>query len=187
VSTEEAGSRIYLVNDGPEIARRRRLAPPDRLVEAWADLYTAGQFWIGETSKSLLDSVGPPLVAKVAIEGRAVPIYYGPRLSESESLPAEESLRARVLSARGVAVAWITLDQFGDRNLYEPSGPTDPIFYLRRPAGTVAHVWRLFRDSREARLYMTEYYGKDPEARAWADALAPESFDDLLRRHGNRA
>jgi hypothetical protein len=175
--------RIFKVGDGAEIARRRKLVPPGRLVEVWADLYTAGQFWMGETSKALLDGVDPTPLAGVGIDASAVPVYYGPRLADIESLPTEESLRARVLSAHGVAVAWITLDQFGDRTVYEPAGPTDPVFYLRRPAGTAAHVWRLFRDRREAILYMAEYYGRDSEAREWADGLAPETFGDLLRRH----
>jgi hypothetical protein len=97
-----------------------------------------------------------------------------------ESLPLEESLRARVLSARGIAVAWITYDQFGERTVYEPTGPADPIFYLRRPASVVAHIWRLFRTKREARVYMAEYYGRDSEGRDWAESLPAETYDDLL-------
>jgi hypothetical protein len=182
----EGNARIVMVADGPEIARRRKLVPPGRLVEVWADLYTAGHFWLGESSRTLLDGVGPPLEAALIIEASAVPIYYGPRLTDLESLPDEDSLRARVLSARGVAVAWITLDQFGDRNVYEPTGPTDPVFYLRRPAGHVAHIWRLFRGRDEARAFMAEHYGKDPRAGEWADALGPGTFDDLLQRRARR-
>jgi hypothetical protein len=178
--------RLYLVGDGGEIARRRKLAPPGRLVEAWPDLYTAGDFWIGETSKSLLDASGEPLAAKVSLDGSAVPIYYGPRLQDVESLPLEESLQARVLSAHGIAVAWITIDQFGERTVYEPTGPADPIFFLRRPSGTAAHIWRLFRNRREAHVYMAEYYGKDSEGRDWTDALPVDGFDELLAKHAQR-
>jgi hypothetical protein len=179
-------SRLYLVSDAGEIARRRKLLPPGQLVEAWPDLYAGGQFWVGETSRAVLDGVGPPLPVQLSLAGALVPIYYGPRLRDLASLPLEESLRTRVLSARGVAVAWITLDQWGARTEYEPAGPTDPIFFLRRPAGTAAHIWRLFRQRRECRAYMTEYYGRDAEGRDWAEALAVETFEELIERHAMR-
>jgi len=113
--------------------------------------------------------------------GRIVRIYPGnwPVIP----LPLEESLRARVLSARGIAVAWISYDQFGERTVYEPTGPADPIFYLRRPGGSAAHIWRLFRTKPEARVYMAEYYGRDSEGRDWAETLPAETFDELLARH----
>ncbi|HEV8437629.1 MAG TPA: hypothetical protein VGT40_06010 [Methylomirabilota bacterium] len=179
-------ARLYLVHDSGEIARRRKLVPPGRLVEAWPDLYATGQFWLGATSKELLDEVGTPLPATLSLDGAGVPIYYGPRLQDVESMPLEESLQARVLSAHGIAVAWITFDRFGARTVYEPTGPTDPIFFLRRPAGTAAHIWRLFRNRREAHVYMAEYYGRDAEGREWAAALSVESFEQLLERHAIR-
>jgi hypothetical protein len=179
-------ARLYLVPDGGEIARRRTLLPPGRLVEVWQDLYVAGEVWMGESSKALLDSVGEPLPAKLALDGARVAVYYGPRLRDVESLPMEESLQTRVLSAHGIAVAWITYDQFGERTVYEPTGPADPVFYLRRPGGTTAHTWRLFRTRREAHVYMAEYYGKDSEARDWVEGLAVETFDELLSRYAER-
>lgn len=179
-------AKLFLVGDGGEIARRRRLGPPGQLVEAWPDLYVAGDFWLGETSKGLLDGVGAPLPVKLALDGGVVPIYYGPRLQDVESLPLEESLRGRVLSAHGIAAAWITVDQFGERTAYEPTGPADPIFYLRRPAGTAAHLWRLFRTRREAHAYMAEYYGKDSEGRDWTESLPVQTFEELLATHAQR-
>ena len=70
---------------------------------------------------------------------------------------------------------------------YEPTGPADPIFYLRRPGGAAAHIWRLFRTRPEARVYMAEYYGRDSEGRDWAEALPAETFEDLLARHGRKS
>jgi hypothetical protein len=177
-------ARLYLVTDGVELTRRRKLAPRDRLVETWPDLHRRGEFWLGDSSKAVLDGLDGPLPIAMSIDGAAVPIYYGPRLQDLESLPAEESLQTRVLSAHGIAVAWITYDQFGARNTYQPTGPSDPVFYLRRPGASAAHIWRLFRERREARTYMAEFYGRDSEGREWAESLAVESFDDLLRRHG---
>ena len=179
--------RLHAVSDATEIARRRKRLPPGRLLEAWPDLYTAGQAWIGDEARALLETAGGPLPIARSVEAAAVPVYYGPRLSDVESLPLEESLRARVLSARGIAVAWITYDQFGQRTVYEPTGPADPIFYLRRPAGIAAHIWRLFRTKQEARVYMAEYYGRDSEGRDWVETLPAETFDDLLARHRPRS
>jgi hypothetical protein len=176
-------SRLYLVSDAAEIARRRARAGAGGLLEAWPDLYASGEFWVGESAKTLLDGPDDPLPARFWIEGSHVPVYYGPRLSDLDSLPAEESLRSRVLSAHAIAVAWITLDRFGERAQHAPASPRDPIFYLRRPSGRAAHLWRLFRTRGEARVYMTEYYGDDPEAREWASSIPAEDFDDLLSRH----
>ena len=175
-------AKLYLVADGGEIARRRPLLPAGTLVEAWPDLAARGEFWVGETAKVLLDGAGAPLRVKIELDGTAVPVYYGPQLCDIDSLPAEESLQTRVLSGRGIAAAWITLNRFGERTRYEPTSPTDPVFYLRRPGGHAGHVWRLFRSRREASVYMAEYFGDDPEGREWAARLA-DTWDELIERH----
>jgi hypothetical protein len=177
--------RLYLVPDAGEIGRRRKLVAPGRMVEAWADLHAEGQFWMGETSKAWLDEVGAPLPVTLSLDDALVPIYYGPRLRDVESLPFEESLRTRVLSARGIAVAWITFDRFGSRTDHEPEGPSDPIFFLRRPAGGIAHIWRLFTRRTEAQGYMREHLD-DREGQEWADTVPVETFDELLARHATR-
>ena len=179
--------RLYLVTDAVEIARRRPLVPRGQLVEVWPDLYAPGQFWMGPTSKALLDEVAAtPLPSPLQVDGERVPIYYGPGLADLESLPLEESLRSRALSAHGMAVAWITIDEFGERRRYEPQSPRDPIFYLRRPAGTAAHIWRLFRTRAEAQVYMGESYGRDAEAMQWAQALPTGSYEEMIERHAIR-
>lgn len=178
--------RLYLVGDGAEIVRRRALVPRGHTVEAWADLVIDGGFWLGDQSKDLLDSVGAPLKLELEFPAESIAVYYGPKLGDIESLPTEESLKSRVLSAHAIAVAWITLDRFGERTSYQPAAPTDPVFYLRRPGGGSAHVWRLFQRRREAIGYMAEHYGKDSEGAQWAEALSAEDFDELLRRHAIR-
>jgi hypothetical protein len=175
-------ARLHALSDAGEVAKRRPLLPRGRLLEVWPDLYVTGQAWVGDEARALLETAGGTLPVALSVDAAAVPVYYGPRLQDVESLPLEESLRARVLSARGIAVAWITYDQFGQRTGYEPTGPADPIFYLRRPGGSVAHIWRLFRTRSEARVYMAEYYGRDSEGRNWAETLPAETFDDLLAR-----
>ena len=177
-------AHLFVLTDGAEIARRRRLLPPGHPVEAWPDVQAAGEYWVGETSKAALDSVGPPVPVKLTLMGEAIPIYYGPHLGDVDSLPLEESLRARVASAHGLAAAWITLVRFGQRHQHEPSGPADPVFYLRRPGGAMGHVWRLFRSRREACVFMAERDGHDRQGRDWAATLPVDSFAELLQRHG---
>ncbi len=179
-------SRIFLVEDPAEIARRRKGVAAGRFVEAWPDLHARGDVWVGEESKALLDAPGDPLPARLSVDGAQVPVYYGPRLCDLDSLPGEESVRSRVLSAHGIAAAWITLDAAGARSQYQPQSPEEPVFFLRRPGGNAAHLWRLFRSREEAVTYMREYYGRDPEAGAWAGSLPAASWDDLMERYASK-
>lgn len=168
------------------MVRRRARVPKGYVVEAWPDLVGGGAYWVGEESKALLDAVGEPLVAQMAVPAELVHLYYGPRLTDIESLPREESLRARVLSVHGLAVTWSTLEPSGERASHIPSGPADPVFHLRRPGGGAGHVWRRFTKRDEAIAFMRERYGADSEAVEWARALPAADFEDLLRRHAQR-
>ncbi|MBI1736097.1 MAG: hypothetical protein HYR51_13055 [Candidatus Rokubacteria bacterium] len=173
-------TRLYQLSGGDEIARRRRLLPPGQIAEAWPDLQQADHFWVGEETKALLDAVGAPMRPARALDAAPVRIYYGPRLVDVDSLPREESLQARVLSAGGIAVAWITIDRFGRPTPHDQGSPADPVFYLRRPRGERAHLWRLFRTRDEAIAFAAEG-ADDPEAVAWARALPAGTFEELLR------
>jgi hypothetical protein len=179
-------SRIFLVPDGGEIARRRQRLPAGQLVEAWPDLYVPGLVWIGEDARAALETATSALRPALSVDAASVTIYYGPRLTDLASLPAESSLKSRILSAHAVAAAWITLDQFGERVIHRTESPLDPVFFLRRPGGSATHQWRLFRTKPEAVAFMREHYGGDPEARDWADGLAVGSYDELLERHARR-
>jgi hypothetical protein len=178
-------ARLYFVLDGDEMVRRRAKVPRGSVVEAWPDMAVgAGAFWVGDESKALLDAAGErPMVPEVTLPAEAVPIYYGPLLCDLESLPREESLRARVLSAHGVAAAWITLDRFGQRITHQPATPSDPVFHLRRPGGGAGHVWRLFRSKAEAVAWMSQAYEDDSEGADWARGLPVDDFPALLKRH----
>lgn len=176
-------SHLYRIAGGEEIARRRALLPPGTAIEAWVDLYASGVFWLGEQSKTLLDSVGEPVAPQLTLPADQVRVYYGPQLRDLDSLPPDDSLRARVVSAHGMAVTWVTLDRFGQRAVYQPQAPTDPVFHLRRKGGGAGHLWRLFSTKREAVVYMAESYGRDSEAAQWAESLTVDDFDRLLRNH----
>jgi len=179
-------SFLHLLGDGEEITRRRGLASKARVIEAWPDLHIRGLFWLGDESKTILDDLGPPLIPQLSIPADVVPVYYGPQLCDIESLPREESLKTRVLSGHGIAVAWITLDRFGQRASYEPKSPADPVFHLRRVGGGAGHLWRLFRTRDEAVTYMNEAYGRDSEGAEWARGLAVADFEELLKRYAER-
>jgi hypothetical protein len=177
---------LYFVTDGPEMVRRRARVPRGSVVEAWPDMAVGGgTFWVGEDSKALLDAAGEaPMPASLTVPADAVPIFYGPQLCDLESLPREESLRARVLSAHGVAVAWVTLNPLGERTSHEPTSLDEPVFHLRRPGGGAGHLWRLFRTKADALDWMERTFGRVSEGVAWARGLPAEDFDALLQRHG---
>ena len=180
-------ARLYFMTDGGEMVRRRGLVPKGAVVEAWPDMTVGGgTFWIGEESKALLDAAGEaPMAAKLALPADAVRVFYGPQLCDIESLPREESLRARVLSAHGVAVAWVTLNPMGERTTHEPKSLDEPVFHLRRPGGGSGHLWRLFRTKAEAIAWTETTYGKEAEGAEWARALPAEDFDALVKGHGH--
>jgi len=179
--------RLYFMPDGDEMVRRRGRVPKSSVVEAWADRGGGGSFWVGDDSRRLLDEAGEaPMGVRLSVPEDAVLVFYGPGLCDVESLPREESLRARVLSMHGIAAAWITLDRFGERVSYEPKSPADAIFHLRRPGGGAGHVWRRFETKREAIDFMREAYGDDSEALEWAETLPVDDFDSLLRRFAAR-
>lgn len=200
--------RLFLVTGRPEIDRRRRLLSPGEVVEVWEALYapdvtwlgdpelrriayqrggatpTSGLFWTGESAKTALDRCGTPLPHLLAVPDSSIPVYYGPSLRDAESLPGEESLKARVLSGRGIAVAWATYDHTGARLDYQPADPLDPVFYLRRPRARAVHAWRLFRTRAEALVYAAEALKGDEDAMRWAAGIPSDDFDDLVRRFG---
>jgi hypothetical protein len=72
------------------------------------------------------------------------------------ALPEEESLRARVLSGRGIGVAWAPYDRAGGRLKDQPADPLDPVFYVRRARTKTVHAWRRFRSRQEAVRYAAE-------------------------------
>ena len=178
---------LYLVEGKDEVLRRRARVPQGQIAEVWADHEHPGAFWLGEESKRLLDAVDAPLPARLTLPDDSVPIFYGPRLCDLDSLPREESVRTRALSAGAIAVAWITLDRFGERTTYQPATMNDPVFYLRRVGGGLSHVWRAFRTRAEAIIYLSETYGAETEGVGWARALPIETFDDLVKRYGRDA
>lgn len=175
--------RLYLLASAEEIARRRARLPQGLIAEAWPDAMGVG-FWVGAESKANLDAADTtPMAAELWLPASVVPIYYGPWLCDLEALPAEDSVRTRVLSVHGIAAVWYTMDGRGQRRDYESRSPADPIFHLRRPGGALSHLWRLFPTRAEAVAALTEEHGRDSEAVEWAERIPAENFEALLRAH----
>jgi len=107
---------LYCVSDKEEIDRRKKLLDKSVFVDVWRDLYIpniswlgddqrmtysqkrerppTGLCWMGEASKKALDSVGEPLQRVLFLAEHAVPVYYGPRLTDLESLPSSGAFRS---------------------------------------------------------------------------------------------
>ena len=178
--------QLYLVGHAADLSERRKALPPRSYVEIWQDLFLPGAYWISEETKTLLEAGREPLTLLWSLSGEHLPIYYGPRLRDLESIPGEDSVRLRVLSAHGIACAWVTYDREGRRWRYDPTGPHDPIFYLRHPGSNEAHLWQLFRTRSEVERFAAEALSEDPDAEAWARQVEVEDYEELLRRRGQR-
>ena len=174
--------RIYRIDDGRAVRERQRALPQGTVVDAWPDVFEPRTFWLGETTKQLLDAAGAPLPTSAVVEGSRIAIFYPDEARDEASLPPEDSLRVRVLSGHGIAVAWYgTTSGTGRRPLPEPASPEDPFFFLMRMGCRINHAWRLFRTKEEAIEFMTRHFPDNPRAKVWADALPVARHADLLQ------
>lgn len=180
-------TRIFRIDDGRALRERQRALPQGTVVDAWPDVFEPRTFWIGETTKRMLEEAGAPLPASAAVEGSCIAIFFPDEPRDQGSLPPEESLRVRVLSGHGVAVAWFgTTVGMGKRPLPEPVSPEDAFFFLMRMGSRINHAWRLFRTRDEAIEFMRRHFPDDMEARAWAETLPLASYSALLRTGSER-
>ena len=176
-------SRIYRIDDGRAVRERQHALPKGTVVEAWADVFERGTFWVSDAGKRLLDGTGPSLVSSAVVESQLIAIFYPQEPRDEASLPSEDSLRARVVAAHGIAVMWYGMTtQMSGRPLPEPTSPEDPFFYLMRMGGRTNHAWRLFRTRDEAAEFMARHFPASAEATAWAHALPAVRHSDLLAR-----
>src|SRR5262249_25350868 len=142
----------------------------------------------GEESRRALDAAGAGPIAPLLAGGdTGVTPYYRPRPARVGSPPSEEALPAPVPSPHGIPGGPVPDGQSRAPARHHAAPPTRPVLRLRRAGPRVAHRWRLFRTRREALVYMAEYYGKDAEARQWAEALPVADFEELLSRFGSPA
>jgi hypothetical protein len=175
-------SRIYRIDDGRAVRERQRGLPKGTVAEVWPDVFEPGTFWVSGATKQLLDGDGAPLTSSASVEASRIPVYFPEEPRDADSLPAEESLRARVLAGHGIAAIWYgATSPAGARPLPEPTSPEDAFFYLMKMGSRVNHVWRLFRTREEAVEFIMRFFPDDPKGRAWAEALPVLRYPDLLR------
>ncbi|HSB78996.1 MAG TPA: hypothetical protein VLM91_09420 [Candidatus Methylomirabilis sp.] len=180
-------TRIFRIEDGRAVRERQRALPRGTVVDAWPDVFDPRAIWIGETTKRMLEEKGAPLPASAVVEGSRIGVFFPDEPRDQASLPPEESLRMRVLSGHGMAVAWFgTTEGKGKRPLPEPVSPEDAFFFLMRMGSRINHAWRLFRAQDEAIEFMRRHFPDNAEARTWADALPAASFKELLRTGSER-
>ena len=124
-----------------------------------------------EQIQALFKKEAPELGAKERERHlEAIAVELGQK--DADSLPQEDSLQARALSARAIAVAWWTYDGAGRRIDHRPDSPLDAMFYLRRPKGKALHLFHGFRTRDDAVKAMADRTGHDPQAREWAPFAA---------------
>ncbi|HYL80649.1 MAG TPA: hypothetical protein VEU07_07545 [Candidatus Acidoferrum sp.] len=174
--------RIFRIDDGRAVRERQRALPQGSVVDAWPDVFDPRRFWIGGTTKRMLDAAGAPLPASAVVEGSCVAVFFPEEPRDEASLPPEESLRVRVLSAHGIAVTWFGMTAgTGKRPLPEPVSPEDAFFFLMRMGSRINHAWRLFRTRDEAIEFMRRHFPDDGKARTWAETLPATSYSELVR------
>ena len=159
---------------------------PGRYFEIWPDVFEDGLYWVGEEAKAMLDELDVPHQVRCTVDDERVPIFYGGLPPGSaDVLPGPESVRARALAGRGIAVALV--EEGSGRPSVEPAGPEDAYFFLSRPRAGRYFIWRLFRSKDDARAFIRRHQVTDGDLEAWLTASPVEQFSDLARPAGSPA
>ncbi len=174
--------KIYRIEEGKTVRERQRALPKGTIVEAWPDVFEPTVVWVTAATKTVLEAAaGTPLVVSAAVDGERISIFYPNEPRDLFSLPAEESLRARVVAGHGIGVTWYGMtSQFQGRPLPAPTSAEDSFFYLMRIGGATNHAWRLFRTRDDAIDFMGRNFSESPAAKEWALALPATRFGELL-------
>ncbi len=173
--------RIYQVVDPTRLRARRQAVEGGAALEVWPDVFEPDTCWLTEEAWTRLAPPPPglrPAVRRV-IDGDAVPVLFAAEVVARESLPELDSVRARLLSRRGIAAFWIPPGEVGPQVLETSVGPQDLFFFLKRPGAPQAHLWRLFRSRYDARGFLGRRYPGDPRVDEWVGRLRYEDFDTL--------
>ena len=117
-----------------DLWRQLRQVLKGRYVEIWSDVFEEGIFWVADEARRALEEVKIPFKVTGRIPSDRVRVYYAPHLQpDPESLPNENSVKARVLAGHGVGAVLFFI---GDGQTMPPEEPTDPkdaLFYLSKP------------------------------------------------------
>ena len=165
-----------------DLWRQLRQVLKGRYVEIWSDVFEEGIFWVADEARKALEEVKVPFKIIGQIPADRVRVYYAPHLQpDPESLPNEDSVKARVLAGHGVGAVLFFI---GDGQTMPPEEPTDPkdaLFYLSKPGAKYYYLWRLFRSREDAEGYVVQQFKDDEPARAWAASIPVLAYGELLQ------
>jgi len=165
-----------------DLWRQLRQALKGRYVEIWSDVFEEHVFWVADEAKRALEEVKVPFTVTAQIPADRVKVYYARHLQpDGESLPNEDSVKARVLAGHGVGAVLFFI---GDGQTMPPDEPTDPkdaLFYLSKPGAKYYYLWRLFRSKEDAEGYAAQKFKGDEHARGWAASIPVLAYGELLQ------
>jgi hypothetical protein len=171
-----------------DLWRQLREVLKGRYVEIWTDVFEAGSFWVADEARNALEEVKIPFKVTGRIPADRVKLYFARHLQpDPESLPNEDSVKARVLAGHGIAAVLFFI---GDGRTMPPEEPTDPkdaLFYLSKPGARYYYLWRLFRSKEDAEGYVVQKFKDDEAAKAWVVSIPVVAYAALLEGAGGTA
>lgn len=166
-----------------ELWQTLRQALRGRYVEIWSDVFEPGIFWVADEAKMALEEARIPFTILAQIPTACVPVYFARHLQpDPESLPNEDSVKARVLAGHGIGAV---LSFIGDGQQMPPEEPTDPknaLFYLSGPGAKYYYLWRLFRSKEDAEHYVAQKLLGDEAAQRWTASIPVAAYGELLQQ-----
>lgn len=154
-----------------------------RYVEIWSDVFEPGIFWVADEARQALEEVGITFTVLAQIPNERIAVYYARHLQpDLESMPGENSVKARVLAGHGIGAVLFFI---GDRRQMPPEEPTDPkdtVFYLSKPGAGYYYLWRLFRSKEDAEYYVAQKLKDDEDAKRWAASIPVMAYAELLQK-----
>jgi len=163
-----------------ELWRQLRERLKGRYVEIWSDVFEEGIFWVGDEARAALEEVKIPFEIVRQIPAARVKVYHASHLNtDPESLPSEDSVRARVLAGHGIAAVLVFVGDGKAMPPEEPTHPRDALFFLSRPGAKHYYLWRLFRSKEDAERHVAQKLKEDEGAHAWLASLPVLSYGEL--------
>lgn len=154
-----------------------------RYVEIWSDVFESGIFWVADEARQALEEVRIPFTILAQIPSQCVTVYYAPYLQpDPESLPNEDSVRARVLAGHGIGAVLFFIGDGQQMPPEEPTDPKDALFYLSKPGARYYYLWRLFRSKEDAEHYVAWKFTDDEAAKRWAASISVLAYGELLQQ-----
>ncbi|MBI2883991.1 MAG: hypothetical protein HYY11_08815 [Candidatus Methylomirabilis oxyfera] len=166
-----------------ELRHTLRRVLKGRYVEIWSDVFEPGIFWVADDARQALEEAGIAFTTLTQVQSDRIPVYYAPHLRpDHESLPGEDSVRARVLAGHGIGAVLFFIGDGTQMPPEEPIGLKDALFYLSKPGAGYYYLWRLFRSKEDAEHYVARTFKDDEDATRWAASIPVTAYAELLQQ-----